>query len=268
MGDQVSCRRVSAVCVPPEDEFNIPRLRGDVNVEKFFAAGRPAILTDVLNKWPCKDWSLDWLSATLGHHSVEVSYKDCCGNVEGKEKMTLSRFLSEFAAPRSDFNQGPVPYVSNFDVFGLMPELREQLPASELFSARRSLVIYGGFLGPSASVTRIHVDSEDNIISCIFGRKLFVLLPPSAKELMNFDARDIPIKDPWDPAVADWVRHHPLFARCADAVQTIVLRAGEVFIQPKGWSHWVHNMELSFSVACWAKEVPVVEAPPAEIDAT
>ena len=144
MGDQVSCRRVSAVCVPPEDEFNIPRLRGDVNVEKFFAAGRPAILTDVLNKWPCKDWSLDWLSATLGHHSVEVSYKDCCGNVEGKEKMTLSRFLSEFAAPRSDFNQGPVPYVSNFDVFGLMPELREQLPASELFSARRSLVIYGG----------------------------------------------------------------------------------------------------------------------------
>lgn len=43
-------------------------------------------------------------------------------------------------------------------------------------------------------------------------------------------------------------------------MQAVVLERGDLLVQPKGWSHWVYNLSLSLSVACWAKSCP----PPGE----
>mmetsp|Transcript_17164 Transcript_17164/g.34735 ORF Transcript_17164/g.34735 Transcript_17164/m.34735 type:complete len:173 (+) Transcript_17164:524-1042(+) len=76
----------------------------------------------------------------------------------------------------------------------------------------------------------------------------------------DFSARDIPIENPWDPAVEQKAKLHPMFRRCAEELRIVVLRRGDLLVQPRGWSHWVYNLELSLSVACWAKACP----PPGE----
>merc|ERR1711879_27676 len=116
-----------------------------------------------------------------------------------------------------------------------MGELRKDVPSSGLFSSERALVIYGGFLGPLGSVTRMHFDSEDNIITCIFGRKLFVVTPPYVEHLLDYGAREVPLDDPWNPDVEQMARRHPLFAKCSRHVHAFVLDAGDIFVQPKGW---------------------------------
>jgi len=209
--------------------------------------------------WRCRDWTLKWLDETLGQHEVEISHKDKCGNKVSRERVLLRHFLKH----HDDLSwcpAGTVPYVDNFDVMSLAPELKAECPSEALFGSHRSLVIHGGFLGPSGSCTRLHVDSEDNIIYCAFGRKLFILLPPSAIDDVDYDARGIPLEDPWHPAVEEKVKHHPMFRRCVDAVRVVVLGPGDLLVQPRGWLHMVYNLELSLSIACWAKACP----PPGE----
>lgn len=243
----------------------ICRLRGSyrhADVEKMFSQSQAGVLVDVAKSWPCQQWDEEWLSNTLGHHIVQVSDKDSCGNVKHREKKELSSFMSQckdLGPSRRHAGDGTLPYVDNFDVFSLAPELRSGVPSEKLFGPDRGLIIYGGFLGPPGSSTRIHFDSEDNIITCVFGRKLFVLAPPGAVDLMDHSARDIPLENPWDPHIEAVAKQHPMFARCKESVQVAILGPGDVLVQPRGWSHWVYNLELSFSVPCWAKVLPSMD---------
>jgi len=239
------------------------------DIEALFASSTFAVLRDgsqVTHGWRCRRWDVEWVSETIGHAEVELSHKDACGNKLSCEKVELRHFLSAHD-DRSWCPAGTTPYVDNFDLMELAPELRSACPSEKLFGAHRSLVIYGGFLGPAGSSTRLHVDSEDNLIYTAFGKKLFVLLPPSALELIDYDARAIPLENPWDPSVERTVRAHPMFRRCADEVRVVVLHPGDLLVQPKGWSHWVYNLELSLSVACWAKACPPPGAASLESDA-
>ena len=226
------------------------------DVEGLFASSTMTVLTGCTESWRGRQWSIEWLERTLGTAQVRVAHKDKCGNVVSHEE---SLQLSHFIRNCDDHSWCPpdtIPYIDNFDVSMLLPSVQEDIPSEQLFGAHRTLVIYGGFLGPSGSSTRLHVDSEDNLIFCAFGRKLFILLPPCALNLIDYEARNIPLENPWDPAVTDKVKSHPMFRKCSKQVRTVVLGAGDLLVQPKNWSHWVYNLELSFSVACWAKACP------------
>lgn len=245
--------------MPIADEDAVPTAN---DIEALFSSGTLAVFRDgaaLTRGWRCRKWDAKWVSDTLGAHEVEVSHKDRCGNKMSRESISLKHFLQHHD-DRSWRPESTTPYVDNMDLMTLAPELRAECPSQTLFGPHRSLVIYSGFLGPAGSSTRLHIDSEDNLITCVFGRKLFILLPPSAQDLVNYDARDIPLQDPWDPEIERKVRHHPMFRRCAAAVHVLVLGAGDLLVQPRGWLHWVVNLELSFSVACWAKACP----PPGE----
>lgn len=229
-------------------------------VEELFASSALTVLNEVTESWPCRQWDAEYIQKSLGNFEIQVSHKDSSGNIVSVEKgVKLAHFLTHHA-DRSWSPSGTIPYIDNFDIFGLAPHLRPDCPAEKLFGHDRSLVIHGGFLGPAGSSTRLHVDSEDNCIYMCFGRKLIILLPPSARDLIDFDARSIPLENPWDPAIEEKVKLHPMFRRCAELVRVVVLERGDLLIQPRDWSHWVYNLELSFSVACWAKVLPKVES--------
>mmetsp|Transcript_152872 Transcript_152872/g.292783 ORF Transcript_152872/g.292783 Transcript_152872/m.292783 type:complete len:259 (-) Transcript_152872:25-801(-) len=233
---------------------------GDINAESFFTASQACRVSGAAKLWPCSCWDEQWLQSTLGDHIVQISYKDACGNEVRREKEQLRSLLSKFSEQDENITAASdriVPYIDNFDIFSLAPDLRIDVPSEKLFGPERELVIYGGFLGPAGSVTRIHFDSEDNIITCIFGRKLFVVAPPNST--LDYAARDIPLENPWSPDIKAAVKKHPLFAKCPNSVQAVILEPGDVFIQPKGWHHWVHNLSLALSVPCWAKILPSMD---------
>lgn len=154
------------------------------DVEALCSTGELAILPGLTTNWRCRAWDVEWLRKTLGHHDVEVSHRDFCGNGVSRETVRLEHFLQSHA-DRSWVPDNTIPYVSNLDLFALAPELRAEVPSEALFGSDRTLVIHGAFLGAAGSSTRLHVDSEDNIIYCAFGRKLFILLPPLALDLIG-----------------------------------------------------------------------------------
>uniref|UniRef100_A0A7S2BW24 Cupin-like domain-containing protein n=1 Tax=Haptolina brevifila TaxID=156173 RepID=A0A7S2BW24_9EUKA len=157
---------------------------GSSNVEELLASSSLAVLPQLTTNWTCRKWNATWVRNTLGHHEVQVAHKDATGNKVSYETVRLSHFLDN-QTDRSWVPAGTIPYVDNFDIFTLAPERRAEVPSEKLFGPERTLVIYGAFLGPAGSSTRLHVDSEDNLIYCAFGRKLFILLPPSALELIG-----------------------------------------------------------------------------------
>lgn len=253
-------RRLFGCCSPlatPSSAAEAPCVQ---DVETLLQTSTLSVLKDVTRDWKARRWNLDWLDLHLGDHEAQICYKNAIGDKVGQgEALSIRSFLRHHEDFRSWAPEGLVPYFDNLDIEALTPTVREDCPSHKLFGSARSLVIHGAFLGPAGSTTRLHVDSEDNLIFCCFGRKCFILLPPESLDLINFDARAIPLENPWDPALEEKVRHHPLFARCADQVRVVVLTPGDLLVQPKGWSHWVINLELSFSIACWAKACPLPE---------
>jgi len=247
--------------------------------EELFRRSECIVWRGAAGAWPCRAWDAAWLDRHLGECSVKVSYKDSCGDVVRRGTVAIRQLLNEARDEQAGLKpasaDGLVAYADNFDIAALIPEqLRTGVPSASLFGANRDLVIYSGFLGLARSVTRIHVDSEDNLITTIFGRKLFVLLPPSAQSHLDFEARDVPLDQTVLRAVTEadlsapelieeaeaeataLARRHPMFRQCPEAVRVVVLQGGDILVQPQGWSHWVHNLDLAFSVPCWAKALP------------
>ena len=73
-----------------------------------------------------------------------------------------------------------------------------------------------------------------------------ILLPAGVTEEISEEEEEKILKEE--------VKNHPLFTNVHPTC--LFLRGGEIFYQPKGWVHYVVNLVLSFSIACWAKELP------------
>ena len=240
---------------PLDDHPTRPQVTSD-EIEELFRSRSLAVLSDVTKGWHCRKWNEQWCCDHLGHLAVDVSYRDACGNSVSSERDVLLKHFLENHTDKTWTPAGTRPAVDSLDIMAIAPELREQCPSEQLFGPDRNLILHGAFIGAAGSSTRMHVDSEDNLIFCAFGRKLFILLPPSATELIEFSARGIPIENPLDPNVEEKARLHPMFRKCASLVRAVVLSPGDLLVQPRGWSHWVYNLELSLSIACWAKACP------------
>ena len=183
-----------------------------------------------------------------------MSYKDACGNTVLRESgVALTRFL-DHRDDRDWCPTGTDPYVDNLDLAVRLPALTDECPSACLFDSKRTLVVHGAFIGPAGCTTRLHSDSEDNLIFCAFGKKLFVLLPPEAHDMVEHTARSIPIG--CNKTAETNAKYHPMFQRCAHLIREVVLGPGDLLVLPKGWMHWVRNLEFSFTVACWAKACP------------
>lgn len=124
------------------------------------------------------------------------------------------------------------------------------------------------FCGAAGTETSLHFDSTDNIVSIIRGSKRLVLFSPTEQEKL-FD-KDIKLKrEKGTYGVGgvvpitngskyqeseELIVQHPLFQGIENGYCDTI-REGEILFIPRRWSHYLHNLEFTISISCWARKL-------------
>ena len=101
--------------------------------------------------------------------------------------------------------------------------------------------------------TQGHIDSKDNFVYQLIGKKRWTLFPPS-------DYKNLYYKE--DKGSLEWsavlsqpgekdLRQFPLFAKTHQV--SVVLQEGEVLYLPRGWTHFVENLTPALMINTWRR---------------
>jgi len=231
----------------------VPRRAGMTREEfllEYYAANRPVVLTDVADRWParCK-WTAEYLTACAGNATVEVMTARQSDDLY-EQNLDMHRTQMRFgdyihlvmtSGPSNDFylvannhffgNPGVSRLLQDFDCDARI--LTPDPPSSQLFF----------WFGPAGTVTPLHHDVSNILLSQVTGAKRITLVPAlEAHRVYN----EVAVYSPVDPENPDWERH-PLFA---DATRiTVDLREGEALFIPVGWWHHVRSLDVSVSIS-------------------
>jgi hypothetical protein len=223
--------------------------RGDLGadefLERYYAMGRPVILTGELSTWPALSrWSPEYLKRRIGPAVVEYQ--------AGRAANT--RFEIDKAAHRT---QGPFDgfidaitssagndaYLTAYNASGnaaaLAPLAEDMGPLEKFLTPGEGGMFW---VGPAGTLTALHHDLTNNLIAQIVGRKHLRILPPSEVAKLDNDEHVFSrIADLDDPAVT-----LEAFPRLEGArVYDVVLAPGEIIFMPIAWWHQVRALDFS-----------------------
>jgi len=123
-----------------------------------------------------------------------------------------------------------------------------------------SLTTNSLFVGVRGVITPAHYDEQENLFAQIYGRKRFILFPPSDYECMY----PYPLNHPNDRQSQVNIHNPDLttFTNFAFATpHEAVIHPGDVLYVPSYWWHHVISLDDSISVSWWFLMQPVGEKP-------
>jgi ribosomal protein L16 Arg81 hydroxylase len=239
-------RRVTA-------SLEIPRLarigRQDF-LERFYAAQRPVVLTDIMKDWPALTrWTRDGLKSRFGAVQVKAAFeRNAHPSDYDRKTAVLSRDVPfgelvdrAFTERGNDFYL--VAQNNALSYAGLRPLLEDVRFEPELLDpARLDNTVYL-WLGPAGTVTPLHHDSTNILFHQVVGTKRFKLIDPCHTELL---ADTVGYYSRIDPEAPDMSRF-PYFRDVR--VHDVTLMAGEALFIPAGFWHHVRSDEPAISVS-------------------
>lgn len=210
---------------------------------EYLAAGRPVVVHTAASR---THWEPAALRASFGHHVVDAE-ETALVFVEdrARRRVPIAQLIDGVLAGDTNVRW------KGLDFARAVPGMKEQLatspPASDAIlprgtsSVRRAL-----WLAPKSTMSSLHHDgNSDNFNWQIYGRKLFLLVPPSGHaEVYAYGSAESPL-NPFHPAL----ERFPRFA-CAAAVEA-TLEPGDVLLIPKYWWHCVYSVEPSVNLNTW-----------------
>jgi hypothetical protein len=211
--------------------------------------GRPFVF-DI--DWPAVGkWSPEYLSAIAGDLDVPVSM-----SVSERSQPTIRKTLKldEYidlivALQRNPNNVGKeaVPYLKQFDLLSVRPELHDDIEWSFLPKGRKEVAFW---LGTKFSMTGLHTDPNNGVLAQIYGSKRIFLFSPDQREFLYPNAKFEPATHCCDVDAANPdYRKHPKFFGARGMVAEI--SKGQALFIPKGWYHQVMGLENNISINCF-----------------
>ena len=215
----------------------------------YFDTKTPVIITDMMHDWPAMTrWTQDYLTAVCGEQPVEVMgnrdsdplFEIHCDNLR-----TSMRFADFAALAFSPTVSNNVYLVANnkfmataggqrlMQDFRTLPFLFENPNPSQVFF----------WFGPAGTITPLHYDVVDIVLTQIHGSKHFRLYSPDQREWLY---NSIGVFSDVDVEKPDLLKY-PLFQH-AEPVE-LDLVAGEMLFLPKGHWHQVRSLTSSISVS-------------------
>ena len=225
-------------------------LSADAFHRHYRAANRPVLLPDFTESWPARDWSLSKLAERFGDAPIQAT--------EGREsdtdydrnhdKHTYQTTVGEFITRMKTCGDTNDIYVVARDdamrAEGLAPLLDDIQPAPGFFE-RPIKTGTALWLGPAGTVTPLHHDQSDILLSQLIGTKQVRLIAPS--ELAVADAARGLYGPPGEAFVSEERLNKVV-------VHDISLPPGQTLFIPMGWWHEVIALEPSVSIAINAFE--------------
>jgi hypothetical protein len=225
------------------------RLSRDEFFDSYYTAGRPVIITGVMDDWPAMSkWNLDYFRSRCGEREVEVQFgrnTDAhyeINKVAHRKTMPFGEYvdLVQNAGASNDYYMTAYNEGKNRSALAELWQDIVQIPAYLTSGGPNQ-----GFLwfGPAGTITPFHHDLTNNFMAQVLGRKRLLLMP--ACEIAHVynhehcfthvDARHVDVD------------RYPLMRD----VQTLscVLNPGEVLFLPVGCWHFVEGLDVSATVS-------------------
>ncbi|WP_339044256.1 cupin-like domain-containing protein [Cardinium endosymbiont of Tipula unca] len=145
---------------------------------KYYDTLRPIIFREAAKTWEAAKWNLDFFTDQYGDTVVSVQLDETLtGEVEGPVKTTyISTTLKKYIQHIKEHGI-KAGYLNQWNILSIHPELHTflQIPA---FYESKMLTITNLWLGPKGTKSKLHYDSDHNLFTQIYGRKLVTLISP------------------------------------------------------------------------------------------
>lgn len=227
---------------------------GHMTVQQFAAykaASKPAIITGAMESWrAATQWTDSYLTDMCGEEQVEVmAWREADPNYELRleDHRTKMRFADYIATVASYAGGSNDFYITANNGFFRRPggpqRLFEDLGSFPCLAPPRSGDNTFLWFGSAGTITPLHRDTTDLILSQIRGRKRITMFAPSQSHLLY---NSVGVYSDVDCESPDPVRH-PLYEQAHGHV--FCLEEGEAIFIPQGWWHHVRALNVSISVS-------------------
>lgn len=232
----------------------IPYLTKRAFHETYVRSNKPVIITGVMHDWPAMTkWTPVYLKQIGGDYPINLEFGNVLQEVASFQYWTFGEYIdwiiSQTGSRPSTPVQERIPYLGQFEIFNAFPRLKEDVK-NQMLWYRKVYTHYVAWIGPRGARTGLHMDRVNNLHGLIYGRKRWLLYPPDQSRLVypsrKYDifarVSSVDVENPD-------LNRYPRFAEARPL--EAVLNSGELLFVPKGWWHYVCNLDVSISVACW-----------------
>lgn len=214
---------------------------------KYIKKQKPVLLKGYANTWKAKNkWTFDFFAKLKFDKQVRIEIGNVIQNETNISRMSLKGYIDSITNSYIENNKNK-PYLSMFNVFDYFPDLIKDTDLS-IFTNHTKIDFPGVWIGPSGTISGLHYDSTDNVLTQIEGKKLVLLASKKIKKNMypskKFDNDSFGSRVDINNFKVD---EFPDFKNVK--FHKAILEPGDTLFIPKGWWHYVKSLEPSISVS-------------------
>ncbi|XP_033120525.1 bifunctional peptidase and arginyl-hydroxylase JMJD5-like [Anneissia japonica] len=219
----------------------------DVFKENFLLKGIPVVITDVADKWPAANWTLDLLCERAGDNVTFVrqntnSTDYRAGKVYKIRESTLREYINDIKAKN---NRSINSYLAVQNIKKAFPQIQKDVPIPGYVGK-----VHGGpfmWIARKGHYEYCHFDPDDGLLVMLKGRKrvklfgcdLTTMYPNPLGSKGKTVQAEVNCDDPD-------LKHHPNF--CNAVCYECVLHPGQMLFIPAFWWHQVTSIDVCISV--------------------
>jgi hypothetical protein len=218
-------------------------------LDDYYCAGRPVIITGMMDDWPALGkWSLDYFAREFGAREVDVQVgRGASDNYEAdrekyRQKLKFSDFIEKVSASGKS-NDIYITANNNSANKAALPELWDDIVQIPEYLDENSLQNGFFWFGPAGTITPFHHDLTNNFMAQVIGRKRILLTPswdmPLMRNLVHVFSEIDGRTAPPDPRPSF---EQPQILECT-------INPGEILFLPVGSFHFVEALEISATMS-------------------
>lgn len=218
--------------------------------ENYFAQNTPVILTGIMKNWQALSrWNPEYLKQAYGEVVVEVQVNRESNPLfeqqkeKHRQKMKMADYVDLVVSGGKTNDYYMVPFNGNFDTSEFKPLLNDVEIFPEYIDPSNQNACIFFWFGPEGTITPLHHDPCNVLLSQVYGRKRIRLISPNQKaSLYNY----VGVYSEVDLINPDYEKY-PRF-KDVEIIE-VILEPGEVIFLPVGWWHHVESLDISISVS-------------------
>ena len=113
-------------------------------------------------------------------------------------------------------------------------------------------------IGASGTFTQGHIDSKDNFVYQLIGKKKWTIYPPHDYYYLYYKESKGSLE--WSAVLSQREKPdpnlYPLYQKSHPI--TFMMNPGEVLYLPRGWTHFIENITPSLMINTWRRGPPAI----------